>query len=428
MFKSPKMPQFSMGWEFEAIKAAVITPKGVLRGTDGSVAGEGIEYRLSPDLVNNPYAGIMTLKKLLSLRRLEIDDTCGFHVHIGLGEGIHSMADDVVQTWAAWCVALAKEVESRAFEAVPRSRIDNRNCKRWKGVLIQDGIKGQSYHESKYSNPHRYQWLNITEVFRRYGIRTIENRLCGNSRDFPYLVTWIVVTLRMAQAAFRLLADPSRLDYEAQELIEYFDCTRSILAGSDYADKRVLRSVLHNSGIFRADGEHMNHKELEIVIDKQSPAVNTSEDEDDFRMKFHRPQTSTQELVMTQYGYFDPHCGCNSCNYFKYEKKLEMKQKRVAKKKAKLMNAVAESATSSHETTDYLELAREYLYHDQASMVRGIVAAGALTAADLRRQTEVMAMGRRAQNAELSGAEWVSAGIQRGDLPSVGEDFESRPF
>lgn len=320
-------PRFSLGWELEATHAAVITPQFVERGRDGSVHEEGIEYRVKREIVNKPWECILELRKLLTLRRLTVNRSCGFHVHVGI-QNVGREYDPKI--WAAWCVALAKVVEDAAFKAVPESRRGNTNCRRWSGVLIERGVIGQSYNHSKYDNAHRYQWLNITEMFREGGIRTMEVRLCGESQRFDYLYSWICACLLMGKAAFRLMRDPSRLDYEASIINDYFGTVGRILNSAPGSSVSDIWELSHKAGL--ADYHFKNfEKFIKADVDSKSPPLNEPSANADMAYRYHRnrPQDRYGDPLALDYGHTFKSCTCDECNYYRYEKAKQKRKKDV---------------------------------------------------------------------------------------------------
>src|ERR1700686_5125907 len=111
--KEESLPNFSIGWELEAIHRASKKVEGVECGHDGSVSGEGLEYRTKREVVFSPVKSMESLRALSTDKELKVDQSCGFHVHVGLGRRSRR-----IQEWAQWFVQLAREVEVEAFAAV----------------------------------------------------------------------------------------------------------------------------------------------------------------------------------------------------------------------------------------------------------------------------------------------------------------------
>lgn len=179
--------------------------------TDGSVNGAGMEYVLRKEFVHAPDMGIHALWKLLKQTQVETDKSCGFHVHIGLPERStrHLM-------WAGWMQQLGRMIEDDVFLAVPESRRNNQYCMKLKNKNTP--LSKQQYVATKYSNHDRYYWINVVEMFRPQGIRTVEFRLMGNVHRFSYLLAWIAFCRRMAVSAYKLTFDVTLLDGELEKL------------------------------------------------------------------------------------------------------------------------------------------------------------------------------------------------------------------
>lgn len=207
------LPLITLGWELEAITRAHRHVKGVECAHDGSVAGEGLEYRVRRELVFEPNKSLAALRVLATDPYLQVDASCGFHVHVGLGNRTRRMHD-----WACWFVTLARDTEAEAFNAVPTSRRDNRYCRSWHRPDASQSLIAQQYSSDKGSNRDRYNWVNPVEIFRPGGIRTIEVRLMGHCKRYTYLLAWISVCRMMAQSAWALTFDPSRLEAERVEI------------------------------------------------------------------------------------------------------------------------------------------------------------------------------------------------------------------
>jgi hypothetical protein len=206
---------FTLGWELEACGRAYNVPRGVHEGSDGSVGGDGREYKIMSEYVTRPVVALSKLRELTRDPHIAVDKSCGFHVHVGLGTKTIKAA-----AWAGWFVTLARQVEKAAFEAVPTSRRNNSYCTSLAG--LDGSIVKRTYHRSKLSNPSRYFWVNVVEMFRPCGIRTVEIRLMGNTRRYSYQLAWISACHLMARHAWALVFDPSMLAAYSRELSEVF--------------------------------------------------------------------------------------------------------------------------------------------------------------------------------------------------------------
>lgn len=232
------LPQITLGWELEARHSAGIHVPGVECGHDGSVGGQGLEYRIKREHVYNVEKSLRCLRTLATDPLLEVDSSCGFHVHLGLARRTRRLHD-----WAQWFVQLAREVESSAFKAVPSSRVDNHYCRSWR---VEPGAIGNlSYHPSKHSNRDRYQWVNPVEVFRPGGIRTVEIRLLGNTKRYTYLLAWISICRLMAQSSWALIFDASRLEEQKRNIQEAFKLCRETFLVEGVPKKQVVKNALY---------------------------------------------------------------------------------------------------------------------------------------------------------------------------------------
>lgn len=202
----------TMGWELEAIRNALHTPSGVERARDGSVNGDGAEYRTTRQLIDQPQANVNALYALASDRSLDVDTSCGFHVHTGLPE----VSRGAKRQWALFFYELGRRVENDAFRAVPESRRNNTYCRR-----LLPGANCVGYYD-QIPPPNRYQWINISNLFIDGEIETVEIRLLGSTRRPSYLVGWLAACVAMANSAFRLVYDPTRLDRETAYMRDVF--------------------------------------------------------------------------------------------------------------------------------------------------------------------------------------------------------------
>lgn len=191
---------FTLGWEMEANHAPSRTPQGIERHGDGSVNGEGAEFVVLPAVTKSPRYVLGLLKDLCHAPKLNTDDSCGFHVHVS-ASNLSSAARQ--RQWAIATEFLAKQVEDLAFKAVPESRTDNEFCRK----IVPMG-NGETFSINKYNNHRRYHWLNIVEMFRPNGIRTIENRLLGHTHRWKYVLAWSLFTMELARRGWDLSNRP----------------------------------------------------------------------------------------------------------------------------------------------------------------------------------------------------------------------------
>lgn len=190
----------SLGWELEANHTPRSVPAGIERISDGSVNGEGAEFVVMPAITKSPRYVLGLLKDLVHAPRLNTDNSCGFHVHVS-ASNISSLAR--MRQWAIATEHLAMQVEDLAFKAVPNSRHGNPYCR-----LIVPIRHGVSFQSHKYNNDRRYHWLNIVEMFRPGGIRTIEVRLLGNTHRWKYLLAWSLFSMELARRGWDVANRP----------------------------------------------------------------------------------------------------------------------------------------------------------------------------------------------------------------------------
>jgi len=231
------LPQITLGWELEATHRASVHVPGVEVGHDGSVDGEGLEYRIRKEHVTNVAKSLGCLRAIATDPALTVNASCGFHVHLGLANRSRRLHD-----WAQWFVQLAREVETDAFKAVPPSRTDNAYCRSWR--VNPESIGALQYHPSKHCNRDRYQWVNPVEVFRPGGIRTVEIRLMGATARYTWLLSWISVCRLMAMSSWALIFDASRLEKEKKNLQESFKLVRDSFILPDVPKKVAAKTAV----------------------------------------------------------------------------------------------------------------------------------------------------------------------------------------
>jgi hypothetical protein len=210
-------PDLTLGWELEACRSASTVPAHVIQERDGSVTGDGTEYKIDATTALIPHESLRALRTLSLDPSLHVNRSCGFHVHVGLGGRVSAPKR---KQWAAAFVLLARAVEPYAFNAVPPSRRTNHYCRAWRSD--SGSVINRRYQSHKYANDSRYMWVNVVEAFRPSGIGTVEVRLLGSTKRYPYLFAWAAICHKMAAAALHLLADPSALPFETQLFKEDF--------------------------------------------------------------------------------------------------------------------------------------------------------------------------------------------------------------
>jgi hypothetical protein len=191
---------FTLGWELEANHVPTRIPAGVDHISDGSVDGDGAEFVVLPAVTKSPRYVLGLLKDLVHSPRLNTNKSCGFHVHVS-ASNLSSIAR--MRQWAIATEHLALQVEDLAFKAVPDARHGNSYCRR-----IVPISHGTSFQSTKYNNQRRYHWLNIVEMFRPGGIRTIEVRLLGNTHRWKYVLAWSLFSMELARRGWDVANKP----------------------------------------------------------------------------------------------------------------------------------------------------------------------------------------------------------------------------
>lgn len=238
MIREYELPVFTFGWELEATgRAKAALSPDIMVGHDGSVGGDALEYRTRREAVWNPERSLFALRNLVMDPALKVDRSCGFHVHVGLG-----MKTRKLHSWAANFVTLARLIEDETMAVVPESRRENSYCRSWKDH--HGSVIAPTYHSNKHSNNTRYCWVNPVEIFRPGGIRTIEIRLMGHSKNYLYLLAWTSFCRRMAASAWALIHDPSRLEQEVLELKDVLRQMRACFITQEITGTRKAQTVV----------------------------------------------------------------------------------------------------------------------------------------------------------------------------------------
>lgn len=179
---------------------------GVTAHQDGAFMS--VDYRDAEEIVRD-----------LCKCALEVNISCGLHVHLGrpvkngepnaFGVKPSKWEPEKVRTFLAVCTLL----EEKFFNVCPESRRNNRYCAPIKNVYVEKDLTafyptGQVVPR-KYDNPKRYCWLNLIETQRQGtdprigrgagpGTGTIEVRMLGNVRRFNYIWAWVQLWLKFA--------------------------------------------------------------------------------------------------------------------------------------------------------------------------------------------------------------------------------------
>lgn len=179
----------------------VVTP---IYTVDVSMDAEGKHVKLD-------YGSAKSAIKALCDCAVEINTSCGIHVHLGLPgkDGKSAWKPEAVRTMLGICMLR----EEHLFKLVPPSRHNNRHCARIKERFDENDL--QSFYPMgtpvprKSDNPKRYCWLNLIETRRKGNdprpnrqsspaTGTIEIRLLGNTRRFEYVWAWVQLWVKVA--------------------------------------------------------------------------------------------------------------------------------------------------------------------------------------------------------------------------------------
>lgn len=162
------------------------TPFGVKR--DGSVSGDSLEF-VSPILHGN--AGLEALDNLLAFadsRKWLIDETCGFHLHMG--------AENLSEAQLK-IVALGYALTEKLWACfIPASREVSRYCGRLPATCLAT-IYADSPFLSVVRNQSRYTWINFNAYYTH---RTLEVRSHAGTLDATAIKNWVRAHLRFVDA------------------------------------------------------------------------------------------------------------------------------------------------------------------------------------------------------------------------------------
>ena len=191
-----------IGWELEVSNHVYGQKferrhKDVEHKSDGSLSGD----RCLEIVLREPQAfekSLETLKEVITKYEVQVNKTCGFHVHVGLQpKNKKSMINNLL--------IMGTAIEDDMYGSIPDSRSNNQYClrigKRFKVNEEMLAKKVGQVNDSKYNNDKRYCWLNIIEMIRNGGLGTIEIRSMGDAKDFIYLSNWIYFAAKFVNYA-----------------------------------------------------------------------------------------------------------------------------------------------------------------------------------------------------------------------------------
>ena len=195
MAKTPLTVHPLSGWEFEMTAQTPAAAFEEVRnkieiGHDGSVNGAGLEAKTrGPE---TPSACLDLLLKFLKSNSLETDTSCGTHYHFSLNENSIGREKTKIEGDRSSnfkrqitnnLFAIGSMYEKDLFDLMPRSRQNNRFCRKIAQTFQQVNPEHRTMRQKmgrlnahKYSNDQRYCWLNFVELFRPGGIDTVEFR------------------------------------------------------------------------------------------------------------------------------------------------------------------------------------------------------------------------------------------------------------
>ncbi len=156
--------------------------------TDSSLNGHNTFELVSPILHGEQ--GIEELEKVcwvLDLCDVKVNDSCGLHVHMDAAEFDLSTWKNLILTY--------KRLEGVIDRFMPRSRRDNRYCKRL-AAISETGINRSTCIGDLRAAFHnnRYHKINL-EAYARH--RTVEFRQHGGSTNFTKISAWIHFLAKM---------------------------------------------------------------------------------------------------------------------------------------------------------------------------------------------------------------------------------------
>lgn len=163
---------------------------------DGSIDGtEFVSHRLRGD------AGLNEVKEFMaSGDSVEVDDSCGFHLHMDMT----NLTDK--ERYAIFAAYAATEDEWRGM--VDDGRTHNSYCKSLEYNVMDDVFEAYAYgtgFADFAGDRDRYYWMNVSAYCKH---NTFENRLHHGTWSYNTVKHWVVLNLRFVEAArnLRILA------------------------------------------------------------------------------------------------------------------------------------------------------------------------------------------------------------------------------
>jgi len=186
-------------------------PSGWVAKSDGSVQATRRGYTpleiVSPILKGRAgLEAVLQVFGILNEAGVEVNDSCGFHVHVGVKSVLGSQAanEGIVVRWVRRMLHLVSihELGLMAITGRP-SRMGNQYCKsvteKWNGKLQTTSPVTVIQQEVE---PHyeRYYTLNLCNIFGR-SKRTVEFRVFGATTDGLQALGYIITAMGIAHRA-----------------------------------------------------------------------------------------------------------------------------------------------------------------------------------------------------------------------------------
>jgi hypothetical protein len=184
-------------------------PTGWTAQRDGSI--EEVWGTVPMEIVSPVLQGVAGLQEVLNVFQYlneagaQVNDACGFHVHVGATSVLGDRADDagLVVRWVRRMLHLMSRHEAALFGITGRvSRFDNLYCEtikeKWHGVLETTSDLDLIIKAVDKSRD-RYYTLNIQNLFRSK--RTVEFRLFGATLNGMQAVGYVITAMGIAHRA-----------------------------------------------------------------------------------------------------------------------------------------------------------------------------------------------------------------------------------
>lgn len=182
--------------DYEEARENVHVPRNWSICGDSSLTDGGVEYKtISPIRGDNIYNDLRALEKTYYNGDMNIDNTCGIHIHINaLDFGFQEMKN---------LLLIYNSIDSTIFDSMPYSRRENSNCQPLNGVntdIMVDihnmrdlvdywyRVIGKCEPDESHYNSSRYHGLNLHSKFYH---GTIEFRYHEGEIEPEPIISWI---------------------------------------------------------------------------------------------------------------------------------------------------------------------------------------------------------------------------------------------